>query len=210
LTTVNAPSSALGVIPDADIQASLIQEAADAKEALAMIEEFEITEQSDYDFANEALGDAKSAWKALERRKKTATKPINAALKEIRSWFKPAQDFYGHAERILKNKLVEAHRKAAEVQDAALRAAQAAHAEANPAAVREALVQSQAAEIQQADNVSIVKSWAFEITDAAALPRKYLMPDVTKIGGVVKTLGDVANIPGIKIYQKDTVVRRGA
>lgn len=198
------------LIPEDDTQQSLAQEAEDAKDALAMIQEFEIAEQADYDFANEALGDAKSSWKALETRKKKATGPLNQSLKEIRSWFKPAQDFYAQAERLLKGKLAEAHRKAREEQDRALREAQEAHQTGDVEAVREALVQSQAVEIAQADNVSVIASWDFEIVDVKLLPREYLIPDEKAIRGVVKSLGGEAAIPGVRVFTKDTVVRRGA
>lgn len=201
---------ASGLMPGSDTQASLVQEAAEAKDALAMIEAFKIAEQGDYDFANEALGDAKSAWKRLEKQKKEATKLLNDALKTIRGWFKPAQDFYAQAERILKAKIAEAHRRAQEEQDRALREAQEAHQAGDAAAVREAMVQSQASEIEQASNVSIIKTWDFEIVDAGLLPREYLVPNETAIRGVVKSLGDNANIPGVRVFKTDTVVRRGA
>ena len=72
------------------------------------IKSFEIIVQDDYDFANELLGTAKSEKKRLETKRKKATDPLNASLKEIRSWYKAAVDFYAEAERILKAKIADA------------------------------------------------------------------------------------------------------
>jgi len=203
-----APTPTL--IPSPTVKAELETEAKDASEVLAMIEEFEIDTQEDYDFANEALGDVKSSWKTLEAKKKSVTKPLNDVLKEVRGWFKPAQDHYKKAEGIWKTKLAEAHRKAQEAQDKALKEVQEAHAAGNADGVKTALVKSQTSEIQQADNISVIQGWDFEVTDESKVPRQYMVPDVKAIGGVVKSLGEKADIPGVRVFPTERVVRRGA
>jgi len=50
-------------------------------------------------------------------------------------------------------------------------------------------------------------TYDFEIEDEGKIPREYLIPDLKKIGGVVKALKDHANIPGIKVI-KGTGVRK--
>jgi hypothetical protein len=194
----------------AGTQAELQTEAAEAQDALEMIREFEINDQEDYDFANEALGDAKRAWKDLEAKKKEVTKPLNMVLKTIRSWFKPAQDHYLEAEKILKAKLAEAHRKAAEEQDRALAEAKQAHDHGDAGGVRKAMLQAANVEIQQADNVTIMDRWCFEVTDARKLPIEYLCPDMVAIQETVKLLKDETRIPGVRVYKEQTVIRRGA
>ena len=44
--------------------------------------------------------------------------------------------------------------------------------------------------------------WKFQITDEAALPREYLMPDEKKIGQVVRAMKEkaVGHIPGVYAY----------
>lgn len=44
------------------------------------------------------------------------------------------------------------------------------------------------------------KIMKFEVTNEALLPRQYLSPDQVKIGGVVRSLGEAANIPGVRIW----------
>lgn len=198
------------LIPGAAVQAELLAEASEAKEVLDMVRKYEIDGQEDYDFANEALGDVKAAWKDLDAKQKKVTKPLNDVLKEVRGWFKPAKDFYSQAEALWKSKILDAHKRAEEEQDKALRAAQEAHQSGDVEAVREAMVRSNVSEIQQASNVTLSKSWDFEIVDAGKIPREYLIPDVKAISGVIKSLGDRANIPGIRVFEKTSVIRRGA
>lgn len=55
------------------------------------------------------------------------------------------------------------------------------------------------------DGVSFRESWDFEITDEAQLPREYLLPDLGRIGKVVRALKQDAHIPGVKVFRKQTV-----
>jgi len=52
--------------------------------------------------------------------------------------------------------------------------------------------------------------WKFEITDAAAIPREFLMPDEKKITGVVKAMRGETKIPGIRIYPEIKLIKRTA
>ena len=49
---------------------------------------------------------------------------------------------------------------------------------------------------------------AWELTDAALLPREYLMPNERAIDARVRTLGLAANIPGVRTWLKTSVVRK--
>lgn len=52
--------------------------------------------------------------------------------------------------------------------------------------------------------LSKAKIWKFRITNAALLPREYLIPDEVAIGKVVKALKDKAVIPGVQVYSEDS------
>ena len=65
-----------------------------------------IDSDEDYEFVSLFLREVKSQNKSLEERKKRATDPLNAVLKEIRSWFKPPQDILVQIESHLK-KLIQ-------------------------------------------------------------------------------------------------------
>ena len=42
----------------------------------------------------------------------------------------------------------------------------------------------------------------FRIKDESLIPRQFLIPDMVKIGGVVRSLGIQANIPGVEIWME--------
>lgn len=44
--------------------------------------------------------------------------------------------------------------------------------------------------------------WTFEITNQALLSREHLMPDLIKIGGVVRAMKGLTKIPGVRVFQK--------
>lgn len=58
--------------------------------------------------------------------------------------------------------------------------------------------------------VSSRKAWKFEIVDAEQLPREFLMPNEKAIGGVVRSLGGKANIPGVRVYDETVISSRSA
>jgi hypothetical protein len=47
---------------------------------------------------------------------------------------------------------------------------------------------------------SMVEDWRYEITDANAIPRTYLLVNESAIGKVVKALKTATNIPGVRVY----------
>jgi hypothetical protein len=49
---------------------------------------------------------------------------------------------------------------------------------------------------------SMVENWYFEIADANAVPREYLLINESAIGKVVKALKGATNIPGVRAYSK--------
>jgi hypothetical protein len=50
-------------------------------------------------------------------------------------------------------------------------------------------------------------NWTFDITDEAAIPREYLVPDLVKIGKVVRVMKEKAVIPGVRAYNKPSMMR---
>lgn len=89
----------------------LAQHRQDAKRLFAEIvgdkdtEPFIIEDDEDEIFASNLLLFAKKKKKDLDDREKSATKPINAALKTIRGWFKEPKEGWGKLETLLKQKI---------------------------------------------------------------------------------------------------------
>ena len=58
------------------------------------------------------------------------------------------------------------------------------------------------------EGVSYRTDWDFEIVDAHALPREYLIPDQVRIRGVVRALKGETNIPGVRVFFKTVVASK--
>ena len=56
-------------------------------------------------------------------------------------------------------------------------------------------------DIPKIDNRLFRKVWKFKIIDINKIPIQYLMPDMVKIGGVVRAMKGATNIPGIQVYE---------
>ncbi len=52
-------------------------------------------------------------------------------------------------------------------------------------------------------------TWTFEIISESLIPRQYLIPDMVKIGGIVRALKDATNIPGIKVISQTKMKATG-
>jgi len=206
--SVPTPPPATHQEPNEALQQSLAAEAKDAKEILAMVRAYRIEGQADVNFANECLGEVKIKLKEIKAKREEATLPMNAALKAIRGWFKPAVDFYAEAEAIWKERILEGLDRLADMQRRALDAAAEAHREGDLTAVTEAMSVASQATIEAPANVSVVERWSWRITDAALIPREYLCPDEAKISGVVQAMKRDTTIPGIEAYPDNTLTRR--
>ena len=193
---------------DGVVETRLAAEADEAKEILAMVEQFQIVTQEDMEFANECLGEVKTKLKELKEEREGVTKPMNAALKKVRGWFKPAETFYGHAEKAWKDRIAAWTLAQAEAQRRALEAVQAASAAGDVGAVAQAMTLASAATAELPGNVSVQERWVVEITDNYAVPPDYWSPDINKIREAVG--GGIREIPGCRIYRDDIVTRRGA
>ena len=53
--------------------------------------------------------------------------------------------------------------------------------------------------------ISTREVWSFEITDASALPREYLMPDEQKIRRVVQALKENTAIAGVRVWPEKSI-----
>ena len=78
---------------------------------LALAQDYKITSSEMAINGSEDLKAIKALAKQLNSKRLAATGPINKALKEINSWFKPARDWLSDAEMLMKTKLLEYQRE---------------------------------------------------------------------------------------------------
>lgn len=194
--------------PLAIVESTLKGEASDAGEAAELIQSMEIVTAEDVEFAAEVLADAKGHWQRLEKMKKGATKPMNEALKQVRGWFKPAQDFYADCEVTLKAKLATYHESQETARRAALAEAGAAAQGGTASEVVTALKKLGDAEEPDVGGLSYRESWGFEVTDPRFIPREFLMVNEEALRLHAVKHKENADVPGVRFFKKTTVASK--
>lgn len=149
---------------------------------------------------------AKAAHQAICDMESKLLEPIDEARGIEKNKLSEWRDKKEKARRAEEEALQAAARKQAE--DEALKAAAEAEARGDKAEA-EAIISTPV----QVQTVVVPKSvpkaqtkirmvTKFRITNEALIPRQYLCPDEKKIGGVARSLGMAANIPGVSVYQE--------
>ena len=201
-----------------------------AQAALASANALSIATVEQYEAAAGELQAIKGKWNEIEEQRKALVKPIDEARKRLQAFFSGPLGFLEQAEAILKRKLVgfqtEQERLRREEQakaDEAARkereklAARAAKAEQSgkveKAEQLAAAAASVAAPIMQREvpKVAGIKTrevWLFEITDAALVPREYLVVDESRVRRVVQALKADTKIPGVRVYADKSLASR--
>lgn len=184
-----------------DWQTKLSQETKELNESLELIKDFYIESEEDKQFAAESLSEIKNQWKALEKKRKSITKPMNAALKEANALFKPALSALSEMEEIWKRLLLEADQREEKEQERLIEQADEA---STPKETQESLVKA-AALRSKPNNISYRHTWSFRVVNPDALPREFLVPDQRKIWEVVRKNKEYTDIPGVEVFQTKSV-----
>ena len=190
-----------------------------------------------YEYAVELLRRIRTRRKDLEEARLKITRPIDQAKVEVMNLFRPYESQLKADEETVDEKAVtwrrdeERRRQEEETrlrQEEQARLDREREATTKKADKLEAQGKPEQAElvraaVPEAAPLPVVESavpkvkgsaartdWKFEILDATKIPREYLVPDEVKIGRVVRALGQATNIPGVRVYAKEsTAVRRG-
>jgi hypothetical protein len=157
------------------------------------------------DFFSPMVKAAHEAHKAVKARENEAMKPIEAAETDVK---RKMSTWYAEQERIRVTAEIKAaeERRAAEEKIEAARKEAATLAELSGEEVDILFDTAPALKVIVPEQVKIagvsqVKVWNFEITDPAALPREFLIPDEAKIRRVVAAMKGDTNIPGVKVVE---------
>jgi len=211
---------------------ALPEQKPEAMTALEVARAFAITSDADYLMADSYCVGLKELEKSIlsdfEEPKKKAAEAHKAIVAQEKKHLEPVTQ----ARAIYKDKMgswQEAQRKAAEAQAELDRIAakKAAEDEALARAARAAefgddktadeiintpvIIEPVKAAPASPKSQTVFRTiYDYEITDASLIPREYLTPDLVKIGHAVKTMRAETVIPGIRVFTRETVVRRGA
>jgi len=198
-----------------------------AEDISTRISNFKITSQDEYNVSGEYLKSIKSTYKQIEDLRMSMTRPLDDSKKRIMDFFRKPLDILTNAEGVLKRGIlmyqqaqerarIEQERKlqveAEKKRQEALAKAEAARAEGKEAKAEKyedkangIIAPTLAPTVQKVSGISTKMVWKFEVIDEKAIPREYLIPDLVKIGKVVRSVGNTLPIPGVRIYPEETI-----
>ena len=151
--------------------------------------------------ATELVRHAKAEYKRLEDKRTGITKPLLAAKAGVDDLFRAPLNALRSIESELKTKMSAWQKTVAQERERVMTESAAQHA---AGLVPTALVPEPAV----ASGVLMREVWDFEITDPAAVPRRYCVPDPVLIREVIATAGDIVEIPGVRVFRKSVVTVR--
>lgn len=132
----------------------------------------------------------------IEATRKRATKPLNATLREINGWFRPAREAY-------------------ESVKAACQQAMLAYERTRESEKAQALASGDHATAMATEPVALPAGthartrWAFRVVDFAQVPREFLAVNAARVQTVVDAQREKTAIPGIEVYEDVTLVTKG-
>ena len=173
-----------------------------------------VLDQGQADEANEILIKLNRGLKQIEEKRKTFIDPINQARNEINSSFKKVVDPIKFAKDELTSRLmawrekeqarIRAEREKAVREEERRQKIKDAH-EAKGHKVKEEITPvAKPMPFSVNDTTKIRKDWKHEVENEALVPREYLIVNGPAITAAVRA--GVRDIPGVKIYQKETAV----
>lgn len=172
---------------------------------LEALDGWTIESAEDSEFAGEMLRDVKARHKALEVKRKTITKPLNAATKAVNDLFRAPRETLERAEGILKHKIAGYVEARALANNAAVDAASAAE---TPEQAATALANMQP-DASPPAGVSVRYKWRAEVFSPGIVPDDFRIPDEAAIQAytdeAVKLHGEPTQIPGVR-FHKDPIV----
>lgn len=200
-----------------ETKSAMQTEEREAKDILASIEEMEIEDQDDLDFAGDILKDIKVKKKVLVAERTKITGPLQQALEATRKLFRSPIQYLDKCEAALKKKIADRHRRAAEEQRKALEEAGKASMKGDKQKATTALTKARQNEVTKTEGITLREIWDYEIVDFPKLfqavadgkvSMDVLTVDDDVMSAIVKEQKEKTNIPGIKVFTKTSVSAR--
>jgi len=188
-----------------------------------------ILNQTEYDAAAQLKQELKSFRKQIAETFKPIIDKAHKAHKEAISQMKKVEEPFIAQERrldpilatwlteqskIREEKLAEMRREKALIEERALAAADIAQEHGDEEAARDIIesvntLAPAALDKPDSGGIHVRKNWKYRIVDASKVPEQYKKIDESKIGKVVRALGEHASILGVETYCETTTVARG-
>jgi len=173
-----------------------------------------VIDQSQADEANEILTKINFGLKQIEAKRTSFTAPLNQSLKEINASFKKMVEPIKYAKDELTTRLmswrrqeqarIDAERAKAVKEEERRRKIQEAHAAKGHVVKEDITPVLKPMPFSVNDTTKVQKRWTYEIEDSSIIPRDYMVVDGPAITRAIRD--GVRDIPGVKIFQKETAI----
>lgn len=159
---------------------------------LSELEIKEIKTEDQYKLLGEWLVKVKQTEKAIDMFFKPIKDELNKKKKELMDEIHRFSDPLKKAESIVKAQRTKFKRIMDEKKEK--------EREEMAKLVPDEMVKEIVPEVQESKGIYHVTVWKWEVENRAEIPSQYFVLDEVKINRVVRTLGEAAKIPGLKIY----------
>ena len=177
----------------------------EADEALDLIKGIRLATNDDLKMAVVTVAEMKDKRGAVEAVLKRFTGPLKGVIKDIEGMFKPAMRALDECEALMKRKISSFAEEQAEKRDRLLAAAGEAVSESDQAASRALIAEAENHVIEKVPGLSVRELWDGEVTDAAAIPREFLIPDVKALKAMTRARKGDPGIPGWRAFPTSSV-----
>lgn len=173
--------------------------------------DFQITSDTDLAMSADILKQITEGEKLMTSRKEEITRPLMTSLSSVRDLFKPLELGFADAKKTIKSKILayqieqdekaekERAKIAAKVEKGTMRAGTAA-------GKMESIVDSAKSVEGASGKLSVRILQKVRVVDEYAIPREYLVVDMTKITEAVLKQG--ITIPGVERYEEKSIASR--
>ena len=157
--------------------------------------------------------------KAMEAKRKDYLAPFQEHVKEVNDTYKLLMAPVEQADEVTRSKVTNFNReqeriKAEQEKINALRM-EAAQKEAalNNGEIKESIILVEVIQpvkkvIADLASSGMRANWTYEVTDFAALPNEYKLPNTSMLNSLAKSIKDSRTIPGLRIYNDPTLAVR--
>jgi len=209
-------TAVINISPQTD--PAIISLQAEAAKLLQYAEVRTITGDADVKLATEDLSLLAKIKKAIADKRKDWLTPIKEKLDAIDSVFKSLSSPLEQADKVTRAKILayrqEQERKAREAEEINRQKEELARREAAFNGTGEVTIDTTPVTVPppppahvrtEVGDLGTAQIWKFEVTNAALLPLEYTMPDLVKIGKVVRATKGTLAIPGVKVWSEDSL-----
>ncbi|KKM61110.1 hypothetical protein LCGC14_1534950 [marine sediment metagenome] len=190
--------------------------AEEASTALQFIEDYEMKEQTDLEWATEAAKSVKDDLDAVNTERRKFVDPLKQVIKDLEAAFKPAIQSLKKCEMTLKTKMTDYIMQAAVERDRLLAEAGDQYEGGDDSAGEVLVEEAETKVVEKVSGMSTRESWVGEVTDAQQIINwaignnrpDLLAPDIKILKALTKAKGGDLKIPGWRAFSKTVVAIR--